>query len=212
MIKYAIIDDHDIFRFGLKTILNDDRDLKLVFEASNGDGIEEMIQIKNPDVLVMDFQMPGRSGLEILKEIRKKNETLKVIVLSMHHEEQRILQMMESGANGYLLKTCKPSELVTAIKQVYENEYFFNETVSITMLKSILRTNNKKSKTNTTLNENEIKVLKLICEEKTTAEIGDHVFLSPRTVEGIRIGMMEKLGVKNVAGLVVYAFRSGIYS
>jgi DNA-binding CsgD family transcriptional regulator len=80
------------------------------------------------------------------------------------------------------------------------------------MLKSILRTTNKKTKANTTLNENEIKVLKLICEEKTTAEISDHVFLSPRTVEGIRMGMMEKLGVKNVAGLVVYAFRSGIYA
>jgi DNA-binding NarL/FixJ family response regulator len=212
MIKYAIVDDHDIFRFGLKSILNEDHDLKLVFEASSGVGIDTLLTSKKPDVLIIDFQMPGRSGLDILKEIRKSNDTIKVLVLSMHHEEPRILQMIEAGANGYLLKTCKPDELVSAIKHVYKNEYYFNDTVSITMLKSILRTTNKKAKANTTLNENEIKVLKLICEEKTTAEISEQVFLSPRTVEGIRMGMMDKLGVKNVAGLVVYAFRSGIYA
>jgi len=211
MIKYAIVDDHDIFRFGIKSILNKDKELQFVYEASNGDGLELKIQSTKPDVLIIDFQMPGRSGLDILKEIRKSNDQIKVLVLSMHHEEPRILQMIEAGANGYLLKTCKPDELVSAIKHVYKHEYYFNEAVSITMLKSILRTTNKKTKANTTLNENEIKVLKLICEEKTTAEISDHVFLSPRTVEGIRMGMMEKLGVKNVAGLVVYAFRSGIH-
>jgi DNA-binding NarL/FixJ family response regulator len=212
MIKYAIVDDHDIFRFGIKSILNEDKELQFVYEASNGDGLESKIQSTKPDVLIIDFQMPGRSGLDVLKEIRKSNEQIKVLVLSMHHEEPRILQMIEAGANGYLLKTCKPDELVSAIKHVHKHEYYFNEAVSITMLKSILRTTNKKTKANTTLNENEIKVLKLICEEKTTAEISDHVFLSPRTVEGIRMGMMEKLGVKNVAGLVVYAFRSGIYA
>lgn len=212
MIKYAIVDDHDIFRFGIKSILSEDSELKFVFEAASGTGVEPLILAKKPDVLIIDFQMPGRSGLDILKEIRKTNEQIKVLVLSMHHEEPRILQMIEAGANGYLLKTCKPDELISAIKHVHTNEYYFNETVSISMLKSILRASNKKSKANTTLNENEIKVLRLICEEKTTAEISDHVFLSPRTVEGIRMGMMDKLGVKNVAGLVVYAFRSGIYA
>jgi DNA-binding NarL/FixJ family response regulator len=212
MIKYAIVDDHDIFRMGLKSILNEDKALRFVFESNNGDSLLSLIKNHQPDVLILDYQMPGKSGLDLVTDIRKTNEEIKILVLSMHQEEPRILQMMEAGANGYLLKTCKPSEVIEAIKHVTLHDYYFNETVSITMLKSILRSSGRRSKNNPALTENEIKVLRLICEEKTTAEISNLVFLSPRTVEGIRMGMMDKLGVKNVAGLVVFAFRSGIYA
>jgi DNA-binding NarL/FixJ family response regulator len=212
MIKYAIVDDHDIFRMGLKTILSEDKALHFEFESNNGDSLLSLIKNHQPDVLILDYQMPGKSGLDLVTDIRKTNEEIKILVLSMHQEEPRILQMMEAGANGYLLKTCKPSEVIEAIKHVTLHDYYFNETVSITMLKSILRSSGRRSKNNPALTENEIKVLRLICEEKTTAEISNLVFLSSRTVEGIRMGMMDKLGVKNVAGLVVFAFRSGIYA
>jgi DNA-binding NarL/FixJ family response regulator len=137
---------------------------------------------------------------------------VKVIILTMHNEESFILHLMEMSVNGYLIKNADAAEIINAIHCVHETNYYFNELVSKTLLKKIATNNKYKPFEQATidLTEREVQVLKLICEEKTAIEIGAIMFLSPRTIEGIRAVLLEKVRVKNIAGLVSYAVKSGI--
>lgn len=211
IISYIIADDHKIFRQGLKISLVDDHKLKCVGEAGNGLELLELLKNKAAEVVLLDLKMPEMDGVEALKQLREQYPDLKIIVLTMFEEEHFILHMMESGANGYLLKNTEAQEIKTAIHSVYENEYYFNDLVNTTLLRKVVQ--QKKAprfKAEIKLNERETEVLQLICQEFTAAEIGQKVFLSPRTVEGIRSSLLEKIGVRNTAGLVMYAVKNGI--
>lgn len=211
VISYIIADDHKIFRQGLKISLIDDHKLKCVGEAGNGLELLELLKNKAAEVVLLDLKMPEMDGVEALKQLREQYPDLKIIVLTMFEEEHFILHMMESGANGYLLKNTEAQEIKTAIHSVYENEYYFNDLVNTTLLRKVVQ--QKKAprfKEEIKLNEREMEVLQLICQEFTAAEIGQKVFLSPRTVEGIRSSLLEKIGVRNTAGLVMYAVKNGI--
>jgi DNA-binding NarL/FixJ family response regulator len=131
----------------------------------------------------------------------------------MHDDAQFIVRLMETGANGYLVKNTDPEEVKTAIYSVMESGYYFNAHVSNAMLKTLINKNNLKTnfKNSIELSDKEKEVLQLICQEFTAAEIAEKVFLSPRTVEGIRSTLLEKIGVRNTVGLVVYALKHGIY-
>jgi DNA-binding NarL/FixJ family response regulator len=211
-IKFVIADDHHIFRQGLKLVLGDDKELQFVGEAENGIVLLELLKTVSPDVILLDLKMPEMDGFEATKEIRKRFPEIKVLILTMHDEEHFILHMLEAGANGYLLKNANPGEIQQAIHSVYETNHYFNDLVSKVMLKSIVHKNIAKPdfKNAVALSEKEITILRLICQELTSAEIGEKVFLSARTVEGIRAGIMEKIGVRNIAGLVMYAAKNGI--
>lgn len=211
IISYIIADDHKIFRQGLKMSLVDDHKLKCIGEAGNGLELLEMLQSKKAEVILLDLKMPEMDGVEALKILKEQYPDLKIIVLTMFEEEHFILHMMESGANAYLLKNAEAQEIKMAIHSVFENEYYFNDLVNTTLLRKVVQ--QKKAprfKEEIKLNDRETEVLQLICQEFTAAEIGQKVFLSTRTIEGIRSALLEKIGVRNTAGLVMYAVKNGI--
>ncbi len=210
-IRYAIVDDHKIFRQGIIAALAETPELKLVMEAENGEELLKGLAKNKPDVILMDIKMPVMDGIETTKEIRKTNQEIKIIIISMFDDEKHIIHLMETGANGYLLKDAYPQEIKTAIFTAYENGYYFNDFVNKIMLKKLVHKSIKPGfNKNIELTGREIEVLKLICEEQTANEISQVIFLSPRTVEGIRTRLLEKIGVKNTAGLVMYAVKNRI--
>jgi DNA-binding NarL/FixJ family response regulator len=211
-IRIAIADDYKIFREGLKVGLSSDEDLEVMMEADNGEDLLKALEKEIPDVILMDLKMPIMDGMEATKEVRKKYPSIKVLVVSMYEDDKFIIHLMENGANGYLLKNTEPDEIRRSIYAVHENGYYFNDLVNKALLKKLVLKNNLKPSfnQNVELSERELEVLKMICEEKTAAEIAKEIYLSPRSVEGIRQRLIEKVGVRNSAGLVMFAVKSGL--
>ncbi len=211
-IRISIADDYKIYREGLKVGLSSDHDFEVISEADNGEDLLKAISGNTPDVILMDLKMPLMDGMEATKEVRKKYPSVKVLVVSMYEDDKFIIHLMENGANGYLLKNAEPEEIRRSIHAVHENGYYFNDLVNKALLKKLVIKNNLKPSFNQNidLSEREQEVLKLICEEKTASEIAKQIFLSPRSVEGIRQRLIEKVGVRNTAGLVMFAVKNGI--
>lgn len=211
VIKVAIADDHALFRAGVKTSLSAKKDVELIAEADNGMQLLNLLRHVEPDVILLDIQMPIMDGIQTLPEIRKLRPDAKVIILSMHNDHSMISKLMEIGANSYLTKNSDSETIYQAIKTCFEQEFFFNELTNKALLTG-LRT--KRTDTvgpqDVNLSEKEMRVLKLMCEEKTTKEIADIVEISPRTVEAIRDKLKTKTGAKSMAGLVMYAVKNGI--
>jgi DNA-binding NarL/FixJ family response regulator len=210
-IKVAIADDHALFRAGVKTALLGKKDVELIAEADNGMQLLNLLKHVEPDVILLDIQMPIMDGIQTLPEIRKLYPQVRVIILSMHNDHSMISKLMEIGANSYLTKNSDSETIYQAIKTCYEQEFFFNELTNKALL-SGLRTKRTEpgSPQDIHLSEKEVTILKLMCEEKTTKEIADIVEISPRTVEAIRDKLKTKTGAKSMAGLVMYALKSGI--
>lgn len=213
-IKLAIADDHKIFRNGLKATLEDCADLELILEASNGKELIGLLSTKTPDVILMDIKMPEMDGIQTAAYISQHFKQIKILALSMFNEDKYIVDMMKAGATGYLLKNAEPEEIIEAISTVYHKGFYFNEHLSVTLIKQLFgstRPDNQGSPA-PDLNEREIEVLKLVCQECSNQEIADRIFLSVRTVEGYRARLFEKTGSKNLVGLVIYAIKKGIIS
>ncbi len=211
-ITIAIADDYKIFREGLKLCFNADENLEVVLEAEHGEELLEALKSQQPHVIIMDLNMPLMDGMEATKQISKKYNGIKILVVTMYDSDTFIIHLMENGAHGYLLKNAEPKEIIKAIYAVCENGYYFNDLVNKALLKKLVTKNNLKPSFNHNieLTEREQEVLKMICEEKTAAEIGKEIFLSPRSVEGIRTRLIEKIGVRNTAGLVMFAVKNGL--
>ena len=213
VINIAIIDDHKIFRDGIRMALKDKPYLKIVWEAQDGDELYHKIQLRKPDLLLMDLRMPNFDGMLALERLKKENEGLKIIIMSMYDDQEVVAKSMELGANAYLPKTSDPNEIYKAILSCMNDDYYFNDIVNQSVL---LKLQQKKNTTRKfypepiKFNEKELRILQLICEDKTTDEISEAVFLSPRTVETIRQNMKSKVGVKTIAGLVMYCSRNKI--
>lgn len=214
MIKLALADDQVLFRRGLTMLLRDLPDVQVVFECSNGEELLTGLKNNAVDVVLLDLEMPVLNGMDTMKRMREEFPRVKVIVLSMHSEEKFIVHLMELGANGYVLKTAEPDEIEDAIHAVATTGYHFSPMVSRVMLLGLV----KKEKLRPTfdevdpLTERELDVLRLICQELTTTEIAGKLFLSPRTVEGYRNNILQKIGARNTAGIVVYAMSKGLYT
>ena len=211
VIKVAIADDHALFRAGVKTFLSTRKDIQMVAEAENGMQLLNLLKHIQPDVVLLDIQMPIMDGLTTLPEIKKLYPDIKVIMLSMHNDHSMITKMMEIGANSYLTKESDSETIYQAIRTCYEQEFFFNELTNKALLNG-LRTKRpaEASMPEVHLTDKEVTILRLMCEEKSTKEIADMVDLSPRTVEAIRDKLKTKTGVKSMAGLVMYAVKAGI--
>ena len=210
-IKIAVVDDHNLFRKGMISILQQISDFEVVVEAVNGLEFLSKLAHTPVDVVLLDLQMPELDGTKTTEIIREKFPDTKVIILSMHDEDKFILHLMEIGANGYLLKDTDPDEVEKAIRKVYETDMYYSDFVSKIMHRKMPRNNQQEKKIynyKTDVSDREIEVLKYICEGATTAEIADKLSLSPRTVEGHRLRMIEKLSVKNTAGLVAFAIKN----
>lgn len=210
-IKVAIADDHALFRTGVKTSLSGHKDIQMVAEAENGMQLLNLLKHIKPDVILLDIHMPIMDGYTALPEIKKLYPDMKVIMLSMNNDPSIITRMMEIGANSYLTKESDSETIYHAIRTCFEQEFFFNDLTNKALLNGLrMKKPAEAAMPEVNLNEKEVTILKLMCEEKSTKEIADIVDLSPRTVEAIRDKLKTKTGVKSMAGLVMYAVKAGI--
>ncbi len=213
-IKVAIADDHKIFRSGVINTLTPYDNINVVFEAEDGEHLLQIMQEQQPDVILMDLKMPRMDGIQATIKVKEKYPQVKVIILTMYEDDNFIVHLVENGANAYLLKNSEPEEIYEAICTTFEKGFYFNENVNLALLKKVLHKNKQQFKptfkNEVQLTDRELEVLKLICNECTTQEISEQIYLSPRTVEGLRQKLLEKLNVKNTVGLVLYAFRNGL--
>lgn len=205
MINVAIVDDQVIILNGLQKILADAADIKVGDVYTNGDALLEGIEKTQPDVLLLDIQMPGKSGFELCEIISKKYPKLKMIALTNVDVLVQMKQMLQKGCRGYLLKDVSPEVLIKAIKTVHEGEIFLQEDFKLQLLNSLSGQAGKQ-----VITRREKDILKLIVEENTNQEIAGKLFLSLRTVENHRNNLLQKLNVKNTAGLVKVAITEGL--
>ncbi|MBX3239850.1 MAG: response regulator transcription factor [Chitinophagaceae bacterium] len=213
-IKVSIADDHKIFRDGIRMAMSGKEYLKIIWEAENGKDLMHKIKIKHPDVLLMDIRMPEMDGVNAISLIRKEYESIKIIVLTMYDDQEMISKMMEMGANAYLTKNTDPEEIYNAILTCMNDDFYFNELVNKAVLLKLQHKRQVKQyyPNPVTFSEKELKILKLISEDKTTEEISKEVYLSPRTIETVRQNMKSKVGAKTIAGLVMYGMRNRLIS
>jgi DNA-binding NarL/FixJ family response regulator len=213
-IKVIIADDHVLYRAGVKTALSAKKDIKVIAEADNGVHLLNMLKMIQPDVILLDIQMPIMDGIGALPEIKKNWPHIKVIMLTFMDDHSMITKLMELGANSYLAKTSDSEIIYEAIKTCFEQEYYFNSLTNKALLTNLKQRTNitpqKMVQQEANLNDKEMTILKLMCEEKSTKEIADMVELSPRTVEAIRDKLKVKTGAKTTAGLIMYAVKHKI--
>lgn len=207
-------DDHTLIRSGIKMLLRDASDITVVGEAANGEEAIRSTGELNPDVIVIDLSMPKLSGIEAIKIIRKKFPQTKVLVLTMHENEEYVLQIFKAGASGYVLKTAGKEELTGAIRAVAKGDRYFSSRVSevlaegLTRRKKAVQTDG--SSTDIALTRREKEILALVADGLTNQEIGKKLFISHRTVDTHRTNIMQKLDIHDVANLVRYAVHHGI--
>ena len=211
-IKVLITDDHALFRTGVKAALSHYPDIEFIGEAENGMQLLNLVKFLQPDIILLDIQMPIMDGIAALPEVKKILPKAKIIMLTMNDDVTMISKLMEIGANSYLTKNSESEIIYEAIKTVYSREYFFNDYTNKAMLNGLRSRRVVESVVQdlTELSDKEMQVLKLMCDEKSTKEIADIVDISPRTVEAIRDRLKIKTGAKSTAGLILYAVKHGI--
>ena len=211
-IKVIIADDHVLFRAGVKSALSMHKDIKMIAEADNGMQLLTILKHIQPDVILLDIQMPIMDGITTLPEIKKLYPDIKVIMLTMHNDHSMISKLMELGENAYLTKNSDSEVIHEAVKTVFEQEFFFNQLTNKALIDGlrVKRQAEAAMPVDAKLTDKEISILRMICEERSTKEIADLVELSPRTVEAIRDKLKVKTGAKSLAGLVMYAVKTGI--
>ena len=213
VIKIALVDDEVLFRKGIAFLLQREANIEIVFESSNGEELISKLQENDntPDIIIMDLKMPVLNGVEATKIIRKSFPQIKIIALTSYDSKSFIANMIQVGAVAYLIKNTTPKDLIKTINEVYTKGFYYNESVLKTIQETIVSSKNSKGSLETSfLSPREIEILQLICQQKTTTEIAEHLFLSPRTVEGHRNNLLLKTESRNIAGLVVYTIQNEI--
>lgn len=220
-ISIALVDDHEIVRDGMKYLLEEEDNLTVVGEGSNGIEAIEIVRQKQPDILIIDVRMPEMNGIEAVKIINKTPTKTKSIVLSMHDSEEYILKSIEAKAMGYLLKDASKQEILKAIYTVHNNEKYFSGDISNIIVNNLLKKTNPKATQDSSQNEiarkndfnltkKENEILRLVLNGKTNKEISEKLGKSKRTIETHRFNLMKKMNVKNLIELSEKARRYGI--
>ena len=215
-ILISLADDQQLFRGGLASLIRSVPGFTLLNEAENGKVFLEQLQAGDalPDVALIDMHMPEMNGVELNEILQKQYPGIKVLILSVYDQERFIAKMIEAGACGYLSKNCEIEELVTAINTTYKSGFYFNQTTLLAMRKaSQYKAGEIKNLNNIAieLTGREKEILVLLCKELTNTEIGEQLFISPRTVEGHRNNLLTKTGCRNTAGLVIFAIKNGLF-
>jgi DNA-binding NarL/FixJ family response regulator len=205
-ISIMIVDDHNLFRNGLKLLLNTTSGMQVIAEAENGKNFLEKLNTLFPDIVLMDIDMPLMNGIEATQLAMQKFPQLKIITLSMFGEEEYYFKMIEAGAKGFLIKNSDISEVRNAIRTVYEGRTYFSEELLLSVVKNI-RTVSQPNKETEILSIREIEVLQQICFGHSNIEIADLLHISKRTVDKHRANLLEKTNSKNTANLVMYAMK-----
>lgn len=213
-IKLALVDDDYLIVTLLKSFFNQDQSTKVVYDTTDGYQLFNYLEEKNVepiDILLLDLKMKTIDGLEVLKHVKTHHPELKVVVISSHYQDNSIGFMTKEGVSGFLPKGISPFELLDIVKQVHENGFYLNKDQMEILREQI---SSKVSKpvidSDELLTERETEIIKLLCQQKTAKEIGEHLFITQRTVEGHKNNLFTKIGVRNVAGLIVYALQKHI--
>ena len=219
-LRVLLADDHTLLRAGLRSILGDLPDVEVVGEAAAGPEALEMIRDRQPDVALLDIAMPGLSGLEVAAQLAAEGPPTRVVILSMHADQEYVRQAMSAGAVGYLLKDSGTSELEQALKAVARGVTFLSPAISNLLMADYRRLASGSSTApppvaslvpeSNPLTPRQREVLRLIAEGRNTKAIGRALGISIKTVETHRTQLMERLGIHDVAGLVRYALRIGL--
>lgn len=206
MIKILIADDHPVVRQGLKDIIKETPDMMVGDEASNGQETLEKVRKSDFDIVLLDISMPGRSGLDILKELKSEKPELSVLILSMHPEEQYAVRALKAGASGYLTKESAPDELIAAIRKASKGRKYITSSLA-EKLAFYLEIENERP-LHEALSDREYEVMRMIASGKTITEIAGKLFLSVKTISTYRSRILEKMGMKSNAELTHYALKN----
>lgn len=211
-LNIAFADDHTMLRKGLVRLIQLLGSYSIVFEAENGDEVISAIK-KNliPDVLILDVNMGGKDGFQVAKWLNAHYPQIKILVLSMYNDEATILRMIQGGAHGYITKNAEPEKLHDAIQSLWNNGSYIPENISHKIVAG-LQKNVLQSESKVDLSTNEMKFLRLLCQQLTYQEIAAQMFLSPKSMDDYRKKLTKKLGVKGKAGLIVYAMEHQLFN
>lgn len=215
-ILISLVDDQQLFRSGLAALIRSVPGFTLLSEAENGRVFMEQLETTGtlPHIALIDMEMPVMNGVELNAELQKKYPSIKVLVLSTYNQERFIGKMIEAGACGYLTKNCEIEELVTAINSTHTNGFYFNQDTLAAMRKTSQYKDTELKNINNIaieLTPREKEILILLCKECSNIEIGERLFISPRTVEGHRNNLLQKTGCRNSAGLVIFAIKYNLF-
>lgn len=211
-IKIAIAEDHELVRQGMVSLLKDEPRIEVVFAASNGQELIDQLPKSGVEVILLDLEMPTMNGYQALKAINERYENVRVIIISMFYADEFISESIGNGARGFLPKNCDIEKVVDAIHAVKDHGYYFDDKISRALLVKLLSQGQRESSfSKINLSKREIQIVELICEGKQNREIGEVLFISTRTVETHRKKIAQKTNAKNVAEVVIYAIRTGIY-
>ena len=206
MIKILIADDHPIVRQGFKQVLSETTDLVVADEAGNGQEVLGLVARKDYDVILLDISMPGKNGLEVLKELRLTNPKIPVLILSIYPEEQYAIRALKAGAAGYLTKASAPEELISAIRKVSRGGKFISSSLAEKIAYQLDGDSGKAP--HETLSDREYQILLMIASGKTVSDIAGEMCLSVKTVSTYRSRIIDKMKLKNNAELTTYAIRN----
>ena len=212
MIKVFIADDHNIVREGIISLLQKERDLKVIGEAGDGQEAIERILKTKPDVVIMDISMPGINGVDATEHLLKEGSTARFLILTQHEKEEYIRLALHAGARGYLVKHSISKEVLDAVRAVAKGELYFSTSISRILLTDYAQKAMEKTvpKTDLQLTARQVEVLQRIAEGLSSRQIADRLFVSVRTVEFHRANIIQKLGIRDVAGLTRYAIKHGL--
>lgn len=211
-IRVVHADDHEIFRDGLKVMLKKQTSVKLEGEASNGRELVQLAHELNPDVVLTDIKMPVVDGIAATKQLTEALPHIGVIAFSMFDEENLIVDMLEAGAKGYLLKNAHKDEIIEAVHAVANGQTYFCKQTSGKLTRKLAASSfNPYKKVKPLFSETELAVIRLICDQRSNKEIAEELHLSVRTIEGYRERIQDKIQARNTAGIVVYAIKHKIF-
>jgi DNA-binding NarL/FixJ family response regulator len=207
-INIVLADDHQLILDGLVSLLKTREHITVTGIANNGREVLQLLKVVQPDIVLMDIDMPVMNGIDALREIKKTYPSTRVIILSMHEESGMIKNLMAMGASGYLLKSCSQEELLGAIHTVDQGQPYFSAGVTLSLLNGQTTQTVPSGAPTEMLTEREIEVMKLIAEGFSNKEIGEKLFISHRTVDTHRTNLMKKLNTTNIAGVISYAIKN----
>lgn len=214
-IKILIVDDHQLIINGIKVMIESVENFQIIGECNDGNSAVELANKLQPNVIIMDISMPGISGIEATKLILKNNTEIKILALTQHEESEYVLQLLNAGGFGYLLKNSRKEEFIEAIFSVSKGVKYFSKKISNLLLNNLLETNpteNSTVRTKITLTKREREITQKIAEEMSNQQIAEQLNISLRTVETHRRNIMQKLNVKNAVSLVRYAVQHNLVS
>lgn len=209
MIRIMIADDHAIVREGLKRIIEEDVELELVAEAGNGHDALRLARESDPQVILLDISMPGRTGLDALGDIRKACPHARVLILSMHPEEQYAIRCLKQGADGYMTKESAPELLLGAIRRLHAGGKYVSPSLAEKLAVSLSSPDEQRLR-HESLSERELQVLTMIGQGRTVGEIADHLCVSVKTVSTYRTRLLEKMAMENNSQLMRYAIEQDL--